>query len=374
MSSLHTGTKPAYAIGLDVGGTKIAAGVVSGQGEMLERVAQPTPRSGTGEATLRLTLQLVGDLRRRHPGVRAIGVGAAGMVDWPDGHVRWAPNNSYRDVPLRAILAAETGLPAVVDNDANAAAWAEACLGAGVGHRDLLVLTVGTGIGAGLILDGRLYRGATGIGGEAGHIIVDPSGPRCGCGSAGCLEAMGSGSALGRAGRDAALRDPDGMLAWLAGGADQVTGEAVFEAARVGNATARAIFGQTGYWLGIGIASLVTLLDIELVVIGGGLSATGELLLGPARSSFERFVFARGHRRLPPIVSARLGAEAGIVGAALLALGSVPDGTEETAPATAADLVDHAAALAATMPPPLNSVKVPRLRKQQQLSAVHIIE
>ncbi len=218
MSGLHTGIKAAYAIGLDVGGTKVAAGVVTCQGEMLERVAQPTPRSGTGETTLRLTLQLVHDLRRRHPGVRAIGVGAAGMVDWPDGHVRWAPNNSYRDLPLRAILAAETGLPAVVDNDANAAAWAEACLGAGVGHRDLLVLTVGTGIGAGLILGGRLYPGATGIGGEAGHIIVDSSGPRCGCGSAGCLEVMGSGSALGRAGRDAALRDPDGMLAGLAGG------------------------------------------------------------------------------------------------------------------------------------------------------------
>ena len=338
-SGTDIGTKAAYAIGLDVGGTKIAAGVVSARGELIDRVARPTPPPGSGDSTLSLTLQLVDELRRRHPGVQVIGAGAAGMIDWPDGHIRWAPNNSYRDLPLRAILSAETGLPAVVDNDANAAAWAEACLGAGVGHRDLLVLTVGTGIGAGLILGGRLYRGATGIGGEAGHIIVDPGGTRCGCGSTGCLEAMGSGSALSRAGREAAGQDPEGTLARLAGGAaDHVTGETVSEAARGGDATAVAIFARTGYWLGIGIASLVSLLDVELVAIGGGLSSTGELLLGPARSAFERFVFARGHRTLPPIVPARLGAEAGIVGAALLALDSTPGGNADARIAAAAGL------------------------------------
>ena len=239
-------------------------------------------------------LRLVQQLRQRYPEVQAVGAGAAGLVDWPDGHVRWAPNNSYRDLPLRAILSAETGLPAVVDNDANAAAWAEACLGAGAGRRDLLVLTVGTGIGAGLILGGRLYRGATGIGGEAGHVIVDPGGPRCGCGSTGCLEALGSGGALSRAGQEAAWRDPDGTLARLAGGPGQVTGETVFQAARDDDAIALALFAKAGYWLGVGIASLASLLDIELVVIGGGLSAAGDLLLGPARSAFERFVFARG--------------------------------------------------------------------------------
>jgi glucokinase len=338
LSGLHIGTNAAYAIGLDVGGTKIAAGVVSGQGQVLERVTQPTPRAVTGDTTLNLTLAIVDGLRRRHPGVQAIGAGAAGMVDWPDGHIRWAPNNSYRDLPLRAILSGETGLPTVVDNDANAAAWAEACLGAGAGRRDLLVLTVGTGIGAGLILGGRLYRGATGIAGEAGHIIVDPGGAPCSCGTAGCLEAMGSGSALGRAGREAALRDPGGVLAGLAGGADRVTGETVFEAARGGHATARAIFGQTGYWLGIGIASLVTLLDVELVVIGGGLSTTGELLLAPTRSSFARFLFGRGQRKVPPIVPAQLGADAGIVGAALLALDGLPSPSAGTAAAQAADL------------------------------------
>jgi glucokinase len=338
VSGTDIGTRAAYAIGLDVGGTKIAAGVVSGRGELLERVGRPTPQSGTGDPALSLTLQLVDELRRRYPGVQAIGAGAAGMIDWPAGHIRWAPNNSYRDLPMRAILSAETGLPAVVDNDANAAAWAEACLGAGVGRRDLLVLTVGTGIGAGLILGGRLYRGATGIGGEAGHVIVDPGGPQCGCGSTGCLEAMGSGSALSRAGREAASREPDGTLARLAGGADHVTGETVSEAARGGDATALAIFARTGYWLGVGIASLVSLLDSELVVIGGGLSSAGDLLLGPARSAFERSVFAPDHRTLPPIVPARLGPEAGIVGAALLALDSAPGQNAGAAVPAAADL------------------------------------
>jgi glucokinase len=324
VSGADIGTKATLAIGLDVGGTKIAAGVVSARGELLDRIAQPTPPPGSAETTLSLMLRLVQQLRQRYPEVQAVGAGAAGLVDWPGGHVRWAPNNSYRDLPLRAILSAETGLPAVADNDANAAAWAEACLGAGAGRRDLLMLTVGTGIGAGLILGGRLYRGATGIGGEAGHIIVDPGGPRCGCGSTGCLEAMGSGGALSRAGRAAAWRDPDGPLARLAGGPGQVTGETVFQAARDGDATALALFAEAGYWLGVGIASLASLLDSELVVIGGGLSAAGELLLGPARSAFERFVFARDHRTLPPIVPARLGPEAGIVGAALLALDAAP--------------------------------------------------
>src|SRR5262249_51884079 len=211
--------------------------------------------------------------------------GAAGLVDWPDGHVRWAPNNSYRDLPLRAILSAETGLPAVVDNDANAAAWAEARLGAGAGRRDLLVLTVGTGIGAGLILGGRGYRGATGIGGEAGHIIVDPGGPRCGCGSTGCLEALGSGGALSRAGREAAWRDPGGTLARLAGGPGQVTGETVFQAARDGDATALALFAKAGYWLGGGIASLARPLDSELVGGGGGRGAGGGPPPRPGRAA-----------------------------------------------------------------------------------------
>ena len=259
------------AIGLDIGGTKIAGGVVADDGTVLDLIEVPTPPTGDALGTLEVLRKVIGSLRDSHPSVEAVGAGAAGMVEWPGGHIRWAPNNAYRELPLRQLLAQETGLPTVVDNDANVAAWAEARHGAAVGYGHVVVLTVGTGIGAGVVLGGRLQRGYSGLGGEIGHITVTPDGRRCGCGNTGCLEAMASGSALGRAGREAAAADPRGALATLAGGAEKVSGQIVFDAAQRGDQTARELFGQVGYWLGVGIASVVNLLDIELVVIGGGL-------------------------------------------------------------------------------------------------------
>jgi glucokinase len=313
----------AYAIGLDIGGTKIAAGVVGQDGKTLKTTSVASPSDEGESGTLALVIQVIEQLREEYPSILAIGVGAAGMVDWPSGYIRWAPNNGYRDLALKALLTKATGLPTVVDNDANVAAWAEVRLGAGQGYDSMAVLTVGTGIGAGLILDGKIYRGATGIGGEIGHVIVDPRGASCACGSTGCLETMASGTALGRIGRREAAQEPMGALAALAGDPGKVTGEIVFKAASAGDPTARSLFNEIGDWLGIGIASLVNLLDIQLVVIGGGLGTTGELLLRPARSSFERFIFSRTHRRMPSIVSAHLGGEAGITGAGILALDSI---------------------------------------------------
>lgn len=315
------------AIGLDVGGTKIAAGVVADDGRILHRRVVATPPVADAATMRRVLVDLITRLRTRHVGVSAIGVGAAGMIDWPSGHIRWTPNIAYHDLPLQRILTDDTGLPTVVENDANAAAWAEARVGAGAGvgpgggYRDMIVLTVGTGVGGGIVLDGRLHRGRTGIGGEIGHLLVDPAnGHRCGCGAVGCLEAMASGTALGRAGQASARADPSGTLAGLANGADNVTGETVFQAAQLGDPPARALFDELGYWLGVGIASLVALFDPELVLIGGGLVRVGDLLLAPTRASFERFVFARDRRPLPPVLPARLGTDAGMVGAALLAL------------------------------------------------------
>jgi glucokinase len=308
------------AIGLDIGGTKIAGGVVTEDGMVLDLMEVPTPSSGDTVGTIEALRKIIDSLRNRHRAVQAIGAGAAGMVEWPTGRIRWAPNNAYRDLPLRQLLADETGLPAVVDNDANMAAWAETRHGAAAGYEHVAVLTVGTGIGAGIVLGGQLQRGHSGLGGEIGHIILTPDGRRCGCGNTGCLEAMASGTALGRAGREAAAVDPDGTLAALAGGADKVTGQVVFDAALHGDQTARELFGQIGYWLGLGIASVVNLLDIELVVVGGGLVSAGELILVPARESFGRFLFGRARRLLPEIVPARFGPDAGVVGAAVLAL------------------------------------------------------
>jgi glucokinase len=315
-----TASEP-HGIGLDIGGTKIAAGVVTAAGVVLDRTRVPTPPADQA-ATVTAMVAVVDELRARHPEVCAVGVGAAGLVDWPRGRLRWAPHNAYRQLELRRLLHERTGLPTVVDNDANAAAWAEARFGAGAGSDDLVLVTVGTGIGGGLVLDGAVYRGAGGLAGEVGHMVVDPQGDRCACGGRGCLEAMASGSALGRAGREAAARDPGGRLAAVAGGPERVTGEAVFQAATEGDQAAIGLFQRTGFWLGVGIASLITIFDPDVVVVGGGLAATGDLLLAPARASMERYVFGRAHRELPPVAPARLGGDAGMVGAATLALRS----------------------------------------------------
>jgi len=316
---MRTATGEPHAIGLDIGGTKIAGGVVTAAGVVLERTRVPTPPADEA-ATLAAMVAVVDELRARHPRVDAVGVGAAGMVEWPRGRLRWAPHNAYRRLELRRLLHERTGLPTVVDNDATAAAWAEARFGAGAGTDDLVLVAVGTGIGGGLVLDGAVYRGTAGLGGEVGHMIVAPDGDPCDCGNRGCLETMASGSALGRAARAVAAADPGGRLATLAGGPQRVTGEIVFQAAKEGDQAAIALFERTGYWLGVGIASLITIFDPDMVVVGGGLAATGELLLAPARASMERYVFGRAHRDLPPVAPARFGADAGLVGAATLAL------------------------------------------------------
>jgi glucokinase len=309
------------AIGIDIGGTKIAGGVVTEAGQVLARTRVPTPPDDES-ATVAALFAAADELLARHRRVEAIGVGAAGLVEWPGGRAQWAPHNSYRRLELRRLLHERTGLPTTVDNDANAAAWAESCFGAGAGGGDLVLVTVGTGIGGGLVLGGRLYHGERGFAGELGHMIVDPDGDRCACGNRGCLEAMASGSTLGRLGREAAAGDPGGRLAALAAAAGgPVTGEVVFAAAEEGDKVALALFERIGHWLGVGIASLVTIFDPDLVVVGGGVASTGELLLAPARASFERYVHGSAHRDLPPVVPARLGADAGLVGAATLALG-----------------------------------------------------
>ncbi|MCF3106149.1 ROK family protein [Streptomyces roseoverticillatus] len=312
------------AIGLDIGGTKIAAGAVDAEGRVADRVpAVPCP---SDQATiLKSVAVLIEGLRSRNPGIAAVGVGAAGLVRWPEGRIRTAPNTAYHDLPLRRLLQESTGLPAVVENDANAACWAEYRMGNSAAH--MAFITVGTGVGGGLVLAGRLFRGRTGMATEIGHMIVDPHGTeRCGCGIIGCLEPLASGRALGRYGSAAAAAEPGGALAALADGAGRVTGEAVSAAARAGDPAALAQLERLGHWLGIGVATLVNLFDVELVVIGGGVAEAGELLLDPVRASFARYVTAAAHRELPAVEPARLGPEAGWIGAALLALDHEKEG------------------------------------------------
>lgn len=313
------------AIGLDVGGTKIAAAVVGVDGTVRDELVEATPEDSGAEEVEPILLGLIERLRGRAGDgvITAVGMGAAGIVEWPAGRIRWAPNNAYRDWPVRERLERATGLPVAVDNDANVAALAEARLGR-ARRSELVLITVGTGIGGGVVLGGRIYRGPTGLGAELGHIVLNPDGPRCGCGNHGCFEAYASGTALTRMGRDAAADDPRGLIATLGRAEGEVTGHTVTAAAEQGDPVARTLFARLGRWLGVGIASLANILEIEAVVVGGGLVATGDLLLEPARAAAREYAYAPLARGVVPIEAARFGADAGIVGAALLALEEAP--------------------------------------------------
>ncbi|MGH3612169.1 MAG: ROK family protein [Pseudonocardia sp.] len=316
-------TEARYAIGLDIGGTKIAGGVVDSAGAVLAELVEPTPEESDADAVTPILLSVIDRLREACPDVEAVGMGAAGLVEWPTGRILWAPNNAYRDWPVREQLEKANGLPTVVDNDANVAALAEARLGERR-YRDMVLLTVGTGVGGGMILDGHIYRGRTGLGAELGHMILNPDGPRCPCGNHGCLEAYASGNALARLGRDAAVDEPGGLIARLGAAQGQVTGPTVTAAARQGDATATALFGRIGRWLGVGIASLANMFELEAVIVGGGLVDAGDLLLAPARAAAREFAYAPWARGVVPVLPATAGNGAGMIGAALLALEATP--------------------------------------------------
>ena len=306
------------AIGVDVGGTKIAALRVSADGTVVARATRGTPAAD--EAA---TLSAIDDAVEavRTDGVVAIGVGAAGLVDARSGVLLSSPNLSWRDVPLRERLLSSFGLPVTVDNDATAGAWAESMLGASRGVAYSLFVGVGTGIGGGIVQEGRLVRGAHGFAGEIGHVIVEPEGPPCGCGNRGCWEQVASGHAIARAGRADVAARPDGAIAVMADGdPGRVTGELVTEAARQGDGTARSILAEAGRRLGEGIAGLVNVLDTEIVVVGGGAGEAGDLLLEPLREAYRDAVEGVDVRPDVPIVEASFGNDAGAIGAALVAM------------------------------------------------------
>ena len=314
------------AIGVDVGGTKIEGLLVDvSLGKILDRRLVETPAEDA-EATARAIVAVARELMAGRDAVRALGVGAAGMVDL-DGVMRYAPNVAWRDFPLTERVGAAVGLPTLVDNDANVAAWGEFRFGAGRGSSDMLLVTVGTGIGGGIVLGGKLFRGAHGFAAEIGHIIVEPGGPRCGCGNLGCWEQVASGRALGRLGRQAATEHPESLMVGVAGGdPEKVTGVEVTVAAKRGDRVAVRILAEVGRRLGEGIAGFVNVLDPDLVVVGGGAIEAGEFLLQPARRAFIDSVEAPKHRPNVPIVPATLANDAGAVGAADLACLEVGEG------------------------------------------------
>src|SRR5215472_13712689 len=307
-------------IGIDVGGTKVAAGAVDDQGRIVEKLRRSTP-SASPELTAAVIAEAAAELLSRHE-ASAVGVGAAGFVNEAAGTVAFAPNLAWRDEPLRARVEGMIGVPVVVENDGNASAWAEARFGAARGHAHVVFISVGTGIGAGFVLDGRLYRGQWGMAGEPGHFRVVPDGRLCGCGNRGCWEQYASGNALTTEARDLARRSPSGAarLLQLAGGnPDAIGGAQITQAATEGDPAALRCFGIVGGWLGQGMADLAAILDPGCFVIGGGVSEAGELLIGPARAAFEKGVTGGHYRPHVHITRAALGPDAGIVGAADLA-------------------------------------------------------
>jgi glucokinase len=306
-------------IGIDVGGTKIAGGLVDDRGRILveEREVSPADDSARIEDTI---VSLVDRLRDGRD-VSAVGVGMAGYIA-DRSVVMFTPNLALRDLPLREDLEARVDLPVVVENDANAAAWGEFAFGAGADVDDLLLLTVGTGVGGGIVLGGRLWRGAFGVAAEVGHLRMVPGGHPCGCGNRGCLEQYASGSALVRNARQRSVGDPPEarpLLARAGGDPTAITGPMVTEGAAAGDPFCVDLLAELGRWLGEGIAALATVLDPAVTVIGGGVSQAGDLLVEPARAAFQGEVIAPEHRPVQEIRRATLGNSAGIIGAADLA-------------------------------------------------------
>jgi glucokinase len=312
-----------HAVGVDIGGTKIAAGVVDDDGTIVAKARRDTSArdaAGIDRAIADVVTEFAKDFE-----FTAIGLAAAGFASSDREHMVFGPNiAAWRDYPLaqRVRELVERDVTVVVENDANAAGWAEFVYGAGRRTSNMVMLTLGTGLGAGMVVDGNLVRGAYGFAAELGHVRVVPNGHLCGCGHRGCWEQYASGSALVREARREAMENPDRAVAIIEqanGDPTAIIGPNVTAAAVAGDPLALSLLAELGTWLGEGCASLAAVLDPEIYVIGGGVIAAGDLILDSARDAYVRALPAGGYRPVAPIVAADMGNDAGIVGAAALA-------------------------------------------------------
>jgi glucokinase len=310
---------PRCAVGIDVGGTKVLGAIVDERGQVLADHRVPSPKSWPDMRAV--MIDLARELGGRGHEIEGVGVGAAGLVDL-DGAVHYAPNvPGFRKVAVRAELAEALDLPVVVDNDANTAAFAELKLGAARGWKDAIVVTLGTGIGGGAIVNGAILRGAHGFAAEFGHFQVDPAGPWCACGERGHWESIASGTALGRMAREAAeVGRAPAVLAAAGGDATAITGIHVSEAARTGARDALDLVDRFAFNVAVGLAGLANILDPGVIAIGGGIVKDGDLFLGPIRRHFLAHIEGAEYRAVPDVVAAQVGERAGVVGAGLLAL------------------------------------------------------
>jgi len=317
VSAAATPVPAAETIGVDLGGTKMAVGVLAGT-EVLHNRRRPSRGLGEGELVEALVEELRA-AREARPGAVAIGLGIPATLDQEKGIAVSAVNLTMNELPIRDLVEERVGLPTFVDNDANVAALAENLYGAGRGCKQMVMLTIGTGIGGGLVLNGELYRGATGAGAELGHTVIEVDGPRCqgNCPGRGCVEALASGTALGREARAAAEESPDSALARMLAEGREIDGRAATEAAQAGDPTAIAVFETIGGRLGAALTTFANVFEPQAIVVGGGVMAAGDLLLEPAREVLRKRALPPMNRT--PVLAAELGPDAGLIGAAALA-------------------------------------------------------
>ena len=309
---------PTEAIGVDLGGTKMLVGVLDPDSQV-KFESRESSTGQTEDQLLELLVREIEEAREARPGVAAVGLGIPATIDHDRGIAISAVNLPIDDLPIRELVGERTGLPIFVDNDANVAALAEHLYGAARGADNAVMLTIGTGIGGGLILGGEVYRGATGAAAELGHVVIAMDGLPCqgNCPGRGCVETYASGTALGREARAAAEREPDSALGAMAAEGRKIDGRAVTEAALAGDPVSVAVFDLVGSRLGVALTSFANIFEPEVFVIGGGVIAAGDLLLEPARKELRA-------RALPPmkdtpVVAAEMGEDAGMIGAAAMA-------------------------------------------------------
>jgi len=318
-------------LGIDLGGTKILTAVVNKQGRMLSRDHSITPAKGGQQAVVKSIFESVGRaLGQAHIAaldLTAVGVGAPGLSSPETGILFTSPNlPGWKNVPLRDIIEKELCKKVFLINDANAAAVGELNFGAGRGERNFVYITVSTGIGGGIIIDGRIYAGSSGMAGEVGHMVIDDEGPACNCGNRGCWETLASGTALAR---EARCRIKDGamtsILNYADGEIENLDAEAIHKAAQGGDKLASELIARTSYYLGVGLANLINIFNPEVIVIGGGLSNIGDMLLVPAFKEAGRRAFKQAYQSVR-FARAELGRNSGVLGAAAFALEKIKEG------------------------------------------------
>jgi glucokinase len=311
-----------YSIGIDIGGTNITVALVTGNGEILRKIRFPTRAEEGKTKTIKCILKALGAIMKglRSNSIEGIGIGAAGDIDQDRGVVRFSPNLLWKDVPIVRLIREKFNLKVVLDNDANAAAWATYVLETGRKVKNLLCITLGTGVGGGIILNGRIYHGASGSAGEIGHMTLNPQGQRCRCGNYGCLETyIGSAYIVKKAIREI-RKGEKSLIKKIAGGnLKSVTPETIQAAALKGDKMARRIWKEAGEYLGIALSGVINLLNPEVIVFGGGVARAGELIFKPMKAEIRKRTFKTPFEKVK-FTCTRFGEDLGVIGAALLIL------------------------------------------------------